>query len=198
MNLPPIHPAIVHFPIALIIVAFFADLFGRNSARPSVRNFGFGCLILALCLGVVTLIAGYADMVRLPLGSPAHDYVHIHMYSGFALAALLIATTFWRWRIVRSPTQSIRGSYFALGVLLLAITLFQGWYGGEMVYSEGIGVAAAGQGTERAEKAQRRLMSVSKALTGEHFENETMIGAPAGSETGSDSASRTNSQTSTR
>src|ERR1044071_6189983 len=142
MQLPPIHPAIVHFPIALVIVAFFADLFGRNSPRPSVRNFGLGCLILALGIGVLTLVAGYIDMVRLPLASPAHEYVHIHMYAGLALAAVLIALTFWRWRIFQSGMQKIGPGYFGLAVLLLAMTLFQGWYGGEMVFSQGVGVAA--------------------------------------------------------
>src|SRR4051812_13887154 len=183
MQLPPIHPAIVHFPIALIVVAFFADLFGRKSARPSVRNFGFGSLLLALGLGVITLIAGYIDMVRLPLANPAHDYVHVHMYSGFVLAAVLIALTFWRWRIFRSGTQSIKGSYFGLAVVLLVLTLFQGWYGGELVFSQGVGVAATDQGTERADKAQHRLAAVSKLLTGREFEQRT--GSPAGSQTGS-------------
>jgi uncharacterized membrane protein len=181
MQIPPIHPAIVHFPIALIIVAFFADLFGRKSARPSVRNFGFGCLILALCLGVVTLAAGYIDMERLPLSSPAHDYVHIHMYTGLVLAAVLVALTFWRWRIFRSPSQTIRGSYFAVGILLLALTVFQGWYGGEMVFSQGIGVAAAQQGTEEAAKAQHRLAAASRIVTGGKFEPRA-VGAPASSQ----------------
>src|SRR4051812_3642115 len=188
MQLPPIHPAIVHFPIALIVVAFFADLFGRKSAGPSVRNFGFGCLVLALGIGVVTLIAGYIDMVRLPDASPAHDYVHLHMYSGLILAVVLIALTFWRWRIFKSPTQHVRGSYFGLGVLLLAITLFQGWYGGEMVFSQGIGVAATDQGIERADKAQHRLAAVSKLLTGREFEQR--IGAPGGPQTGSQNSEK--------
>jgi uncharacterized membrane protein len=188
MNLPPIHPAIVHFPIALIIVAFFADLFGRKSARPSVRNFGFGCLILALCLGVLTLLAGYYDMTRLPLSGAAHDYVHIHMYSGLILAVVLIALTFWRWRIFRSATNIVGGGYLALCFVLLALTLFQGWYGGELVYSEGVGVAADNQSTETAAKAQHRLAAVSRALTGHDFEAEdqtSMMGSPARSQSGS-------------
>ncbi len=187
MQLPPIHPAIVHFPIALIIVAFFADLFFRKSQRPSLRNFGFGCLLAALGLGVVTLIAGYYDMVRLPLTEPSHDYVHIHMYTGFALAAVLIALTFWRWRILRSSAQMVSGSYLGLGIVLLALTLFQGWYGGEMVYSQGIGVAAAEKGTESANKAQHRLAKVSKLLTGRNFQDEA-VGSPGGSEKGTKSS----------
>ena len=47
MQLPPIHPAIVHFPIALIIVAFFADLIARITGRQSFRNFGFWSQLVA-------------------------------------------------------------------------------------------------------------------------------------------------------
>ena len=39
----------------------------------------------------------------------------------------------------------------------MGFTLFQGWYGGEMVYSQGAGVAAAGKGTEPAGNGKQRL-----------------------------------------
>jgi hypothetical protein len=42
----------------------------------------------------------------------------------------------------------IGGGYLFAGSLVVALTLFQGWFGGEMVYTAGAGVAAAGQGTE--------------------------------------------------
>jgi hypothetical protein len=77
-------------------------------------------------------------------------------------------------------------SFLSLGALLLALTIFQGWYGGEIVYSQGVGVAAANRGTETAARAQNRLATVSHALTGKNFE-ETAIGAPAALEQGTSS-----------
>ena len=50
--------------------------------------------------------------------------------------------------------------------------MFQGWFGGEMVYSHGAGVAAAGQGTESARQAQQRLAKVKHLLT----PGETAVG----------------------
>jgi len=61
--------------------------------------------------------------------------------------------------------------------------LFQGWYGGEMVFLQGVGVAAADQGTEQIAKAQHRLAAVSHMLTGRMFETQA-IGASARSQTG--------------
>jgi hypothetical protein len=48
--------------------------------------------------------------------------------------------------------------------LVLAVTLFQGWYGGEMVYAYGAGVAPAGQGTESVEAAKGPLIAVRNIL----------------------------------
>jgi hypothetical protein len=48
--------------------------------------------------------------------------------------------------------------------LVLGITLFQGWYGGEMVYAYGAGVAPAGQGTETVDAAKGPLIAVRNIL----------------------------------
>jgi hypothetical protein len=60
--------------------------------------------------------------------------------------------------------MTINTGYLVAGFVVLGITLFQGWYGGEMVYSYGAGVAATGQGTESAEAAQGRLLTVQRVL----------------------------------
>jgi uncharacterized membrane protein len=182
MQLPPIHPAIVHFPIALIIVAFFADLIARITGRQSFRNFGFWSLLVALGTGVLTLIAGYADMVRLPLNAAGEDFVRLHMISGLTLAALLIVLTIWRWRIWKAQLPAVSRAFLGTGCLLLLLTLFQGWYGGEMVYSQGLGVAAAGKSPETATQAQKRLAAVTGFFTGKEY--QTAIGSPASSESG--------------
>jgi len=49
--------------------------------------------------------------------------------------------------------------------LVFALTMFQGWFGGEMVYTQGAGVAAAGQGTESKQEAQPRLAKVKQLLS---------------------------------
>ena len=82
--------------------------------------------------------------------------------------------TIWRWAIWRSVPGQTSTGYLIAGFLVLALTLFQGWFGGEMVYSQGAGVAAAGQGTEPAPEAQRRLAKVKEILA----PGEAHVGAP--------------------
>jgi len=93
-KMPPIHPALVHFPIALVTFAFVADL-----------------------------------------------------------VAYLSTGRYW-------PRVGLAA------FLTLGITVFQGWYGGELVYSQGAGVAAAGKGTEPPSAGFDRLSTVTRRLGG--------------------------------
>jgi hypothetical protein len=45
----------------------------------------------------------------------------------------------------------------------MGLVLFQGWYGGEMVFSQGAGVAATGKGTEPAGNGKQVLDKVTKS-----------------------------------
>lgn len=39
--MPPVHPALVHYPIALMTLSVVADLFGRLYESPSLRAAGW-------------------------------------------------------------------------------------------------------------------------------------------------------------
>lgn len=168
MNLPPIHPALVHLPIAFVILSVVADFSARVSkseARRAVwRTLGFWSLVAALAGGVLTIAAGYLDLNRTSLSPETSELVRLHMQAGWTLAIALAILTAWRWLIWHRGQMTINNSYLVAGSLVLALTLFQGWYGGEMVYSYGAGVAPAGQGTETVETARDRMIAVRDLL----------------------------------
>ena len=60
--------------------------------------------------------------------------------------------------------MTINTSYLAAACVVLGLTLFQGWFGGEMVYSYGAGVAVDGQGTEAVAPAKSRLAAIRNLL----------------------------------
>lgn len=162
----PLHPAFVHFPIALVVFSFISDLFGRLSRRSSLRAAGSWALLGALSFGAITAATGYYDMTRTRavLGE-TFRYVDFHMDVGWILVGALVVLTAWRW-LAYTRRDRIPGiPYLIAAVLVMGLVLFQGWYGGEMVYSQGAGVAAAGKGTEPATDGKQRLDKVTK--TGE-------------------------------
>jgi uncharacterized membrane protein len=161
--MPPLHPAFVHFPIALVVFSFIADVLGRLFNKSSLRAAGFWSLIGALVFGAITAVTGYYDMTRMRgvLGE-TFKYVDFHMDVGFILVGAVIVLTAWRWFAYARRDRSPGIPYLIAALVLMGLVLFQGWYGGEMVYSQGAGVAATGKGTEPAAAGKQRLDKITK------------------------------------
>lgn len=161
----PLHPAFVHFPIALVVVSFLTDLLGRIFGKPSLRATACWTLIAALIFGGIAAATGYYDMLRTRsvLGD-TFRYVDFHQDVGFILVGAVVVLT--AWRIIYARRDRSPGVLYLVAALLVTgLVLFQGWYGGEMVFSQGAGVAATGKGTEPPGNGKQRLDRVTK--TGE-------------------------------
>src|SRR5947209_13042826 len=125
--MPPLHPAFVHFPIALIVFSFIADLLGRIFASRSLRAAGFWSLLTGGLFAVITAATGYWDMKRDALGE-TYKYVDFHMDVGWILLGTAIVLLLWRWVAYARRDVSPGIPYLILALLLAGLTLFQGWY----------------------------------------------------------------------
>lgn len=171
--MPPLHPAIVHFPVALTVTSIVSDSVGLVCKLPASTTVGQWTMLAAAAGGVVAAAAGYRDMRRDRLNPQTHAIVHLHMRIGLVIVATLIALATWRW------VENLPGLlYIAFGWTGLTLLLVQAWLGGEMVYAHGAGVAAAGQGQGSASEAQlpsiwfyRRLM---RNEPGEHTDDHSL------------------------
>ena len=92
--MPPIHPALVHFPIVLMVFAFVSDLIGY--LRNSPIGLGRVRSLLGAAIGAALAIAaGYYDMGRSTLGE-THEYVHVHLRVGWILFCSMTGLGLWR------------------------------------------------------------------------------------------------------
>jgi uncharacterized membrane protein len=168
MNFLPIHPALVHLPIAFVLLSVGADLAARmmksEPRRAAFRTVGFWSLLAGLAGGVLAIAAGYLDMNRAALAPETREFVDLHETIGWVLGIGLAILSAWRWLIWHRGQMTINTAYLVGAFLVLAVTLFQGWYGGQMVYAYGAGVAPAGQGTETVEAARGPLVAVRNIL----------------------------------
>jgi uncharacterized membrane protein len=160
--MPPLHPAFVHYPIALVTFSFLADLLGRVFNVRSLRSAGFWSLVAALIFGAITVTTGYFDFKRDALGDVS-KYADFHMDVGWILISAVLVLCLWRWLVYARRDLPPGIPYLIAALIVLGLTLFQGWYGGEMVYSQGAGVAAAGKGTEAPSAGKQRLDKVTKS-----------------------------------
>ena len=164
MSLPPIHPVLIHLSVAFLLLSVAADLVAKLMRKASLARVGFWSLLLATLSASVGIAAGYWDIKRVVLSDKTGDLVDLHTLIGWMLGVLLVVLTIWRWRIRQQARRLVTKPYALGAVVVLSLTAFQTWYGAELVYSHGAGVAAAGQGIEPAPQARERLVRVQEAL----------------------------------
>ena len=141
----PVHPMLVHFPIALLALSVVTDLIAFFTHSDSLGNTGWWALVGAAAGAAATVPSGLYDMRRADLQEEVHERVHRHMKVGFALLAAILGLTFWRWRTYMRPGLPVSATYLDFALLTLALAAFQGWLGGELVFSDGVSVRRAGK-----------------------------------------------------
>lgn len=158
--MPPIHPAIVHFPIALLTLSVLADFFAYFYHSDSLKAAGWWALLGAGVGGAIAIVAGLYDMNREEIKHEAHKQVHKHLKVGLVVFALIAGLLIWRWIIYSNVEYELGWFYLIFALLVLGLTFFQGWLGSELVFGYGVGVAPTAQGTETPFEAKQRVREV--------------------------------------
>lgn len=138
----PIHPALVHFPIALLVSSFAADATYAFASIERLRDAGWWMLVAAALTVAPAVLAGFIDMRRASLSEEVHVRVHRHMRVGTALLGVIVALAVWRWTYFAEPRGPLTMLYLDASFLAVALAAFQGWLGGELVYSDAVFVRA--------------------------------------------------------
>ena len=164
--MPPIHPAIVHYPVALMTFSVIADLLGYLTNSSSLQAAGTWALFGAGIGAAAAIITGLLDMKRAKLQHAAHKRVHVHMKVGLTLFVAIAGLIGWRWVVTLDPHHGLGWTYLIPAFVVLALTFFQGWLGGELVFTDGVGVAPTGRGTESPADAKKRVSQVGGGESG--------------------------------
>lgn len=127
------HPAIVHFPIALILMAAFSELLGMILKREFLRDAAFFLLSMGTLSGVIAVALGWSAGAY--ANFPEMEWVFtLHRWLGASTGALaLIATAVGRFARRRNTPGAIRAYRTALftAALLVGIT---GHFGSALIY----------------------------------------------------------------
>lgn len=141
----PVHPLIVHFPIALLFTSVFFDLLGLvlglAPERKNIHDTGFWLLILGWIGGLVAAIFGaWTEEAVEKAGVPEAAVDRHELFAVVALIvfALLIVV---RWRARNRWSKNDRILYLSAAMAGLFLLGTAGFFGGELVYRYGAGVA---------------------------------------------------------
>lgn len=133
-----LHPALVHFPIALLLSGIVLDLIDWYRANQTLTGVATWILIAGVGTGIVAANFGLLAFYTVPAHTEdAHTLMFWHAGMAVSSLALFGGVAFARWRR-RSGQPSLSSRMFGLAAgALLSIT---GYLGGDIVYHGGAGV----------------------------------------------------------
>jgi uncharacterized membrane protein len=151
MQLPDVHPFVVHFPIALLILGSGAGLL-YLFWRPAdyLRTLTWIPLFLGWLGAILAVLTGLYAQSGLPPQAPYRPLLDRHVYTGFGVAILYAAPLYRHWlyarregkRTGRDLLDEPGARYLLTAVFVLGLTLvvLTGLYGGQLVHQWGVNV----------------------------------------------------------
>jgi uncharacterized membrane protein len=141
--LPGWHPVVVHFPLALVVIAALSLLAARllreERRSATLATVGTWNLCLGALAALFALGTGLAATVHLQAAPEAHLAVSLHMRWAVFTTLALVLLAVWRGA---GTAQESRPSWIFMVVLMAATAALvtTGYRGGQNVYRYGIGV----------------------------------------------------------
>ncbi len=141
-NTDHLHPLIVHFPIALIIVGFFAEVVSLFfKSEKCLSKTGFYLMILGSLAAIAAWGTGQL-FTEEPTQGEILKVFEKHETGGLITMILIVTGTIFRiWLAVKKKEETpLKWVAFAFYFLAFAAVAFTGFMGGRMVYDFMIGL----------------------------------------------------------
>jgi uncharacterized membrane protein len=136
-NTAHLHPMIVHFPIALILTGFLADVISIFiKSEKCLSRTGFYLMILGALAAVAAWGSGHLFTSEPAQGAIA-DVFEKHETSAMITVLLMVTGSLLRiWLVWKKKEESVlKWVVFGLFFLAFCAVFFTGFLGGTMVYN---------------------------------------------------------------
>ncbi|GIZ50411.1 DUF2231 domain-containing protein [Noviherbaspirillum aridicola] len=130
----PLHPMLIVAPAALIPFGFVMDAMYRRSGDESYADAAYYSLVGGLVGGVAAATSGLMDYLTISPETEVKRTANVHASLNGAAMALTLLNVFQR-RADRRAGSLMLSAAAAAGVLV------SGWFGGRMVYDQGMRVS---------------------------------------------------------
>ena len=134
----PLHPALVHFPLACWTAVPALDLIYRLTHGPTWWQAGFVCLAVGVTVGFAAMCAGLMDLIAVPDGHPAGPVAQRHMLL-MGTAWCVYVLTLVLHPLQKPPTDAQAWTDFGLAAAGLLPLAAGAYTGARLVYDFGIG-----------------------------------------------------------
>lgn len=140
-----LHPLSVHLPIGLLVGNALLTVLYLRRGEPALETSAYHCLWLGWLLLLPAVLTGTYAAVR-HLTSEAPGNSALGWINAHAIVGIVLVVVYWqawqqrrRYPAVLADAHRRRGYLARLG-LGMALLVLDGWLGGHMVYTLGVGV----------------------------------------------------------
>lgn len=150
-----LHPAIVHFPVALITIAALFGAISLFIKQELFKEIAFWNLLLGVIGSIAAVLTGLIEEQNLAHNDEIHQVLIKHKFTGFGILILSFVLLIWIW--VRKKRIG-NGEYIAWVLFLVlgtAAAFYQGYLGGKMVFEQGAGVKPMEQYLEQGDDSTK-------------------------------------------
>jgi uncharacterized membrane protein len=136
----PIHPMLVGFPIAFLVVTLVCDLVYLNGGNPGWAVGALWMVGAGVVTALVAALFGFADF----LGDERIRYLGDawrHMVGN--LIAVTLAAISWILRVTQGAEEAVMPWGVTLSVAVALILVYTGWKGGELIFRHRVAVREA-------------------------------------------------------
>lgn len=148
----PLHPALVHLPIALFPISVLFDVASWMVARPELNlvRAAFTCVVAGLITGLLAAVVGMVDYTDIRDDHPAKKTATLHLILNVIALGLFAGGAGLRY----GDLDAVRTGFAPLVVSLagLGVLAYSGYLGGTLVYEDGIGVGRHRRWTKLPER----------------------------------------------
>ncbi len=139
MRLSELHPALVHFPIALLPVAIGADALANLTGDRELRSVGKIGIGLAAASSALAGVFGLIAQEEVSVDDRSRPILQTHRTLNVAALGVVTALA-----VKRASMKRPGLGYLLAGLGAIAAVTVSGYLGGKLVYARGLGVEKAG------------------------------------------------------
>lgn len=135
-----IHPAIVHFAVAFVVVGASLEAYAYLRDVPGLSSWAAPTLVVGTFSLVAVIFSGYLAANSIEVDPAAMETLKSHEKNGWILLALVVLAQFWKaWSGGRIEGAQ-RRLYGVWMLVVVGCAIYGALLGGELVYDWGVGV----------------------------------------------------------
>jgi uncharacterized membrane protein len=135
-----LHPATVHFPIALLMAAGGFYVASRFREQATFYRAAWLLHLVGLAGSIAAVLTGRNAEGNLTLTPALEDLLETHQLMGYATAWLFALLAVWQYLRQGRGKPLEQWLFLTAYWLSLGVMIYGAWLGGQMVYEHGAGV----------------------------------------------------------